>query len=109
MIKSKISPRPNGVISWGTLGFVLSFGFLRGCIYLMSKLVSLQMVIHVLVAWTGIVLAAPVPDDFPSFLVPGCEKEMASLRSLFWLHYEPAGPSPALVAAMSMPKGGWWS
>ena len=58
----------------------------------MSKLGSLQMVIHVLVAWTGIAVAAPVPDDFPTFVVLGCEKEMASLRSLFWLHYEPAGP-----------------
>src|SRR5512146_1831831 len=36
--------------------------------------------------------AAPVPDDFPSFVVPGHEKEMTSLRNLFWLHYEPAGP-----------------
>ncbi len=41
-------------------------------------------------------LAAPaeikVPDDFPRFVVPGREKEMDSLRRLFWLHYEPAGP-----------------
>src|SRR5512146_3006193 len=36
--------------------------------------------------------AAPVPDDFPSFVVPGHEKEMESLRALFWHHYEPAGP-----------------
>ena len=36
--------------------------------------------------------ASPVPDDFPRFDVPGFEKEMTSLRSLFWLHYEPAGP-----------------
>ncbi len=36
--------------------------------------------------------AAPVPEDFPHFAVPGHEKEMDSLRSLFWLHYEPAGP-----------------
>src|SRR5436309_4137004 len=32
------------------------------------------------------------PEDFPRFVVPGHEKEMASLRALFWLHYEPAGP-----------------
>ncbi len=36
--------------------------------------------------------SAPVPDDFPQFKVPGHEKEMASLRALFWLHYKPAGP-----------------
>jgi len=33
-----------------------------------------------------------VPDDFPRFLVPGAQKQMDSLRSLFWLHYQPAGP-----------------
>lgn len=36
--------------------------------------------------------AAPVPDDFPRFVVPGHEGEMESLRALYWLHYEPAGP-----------------
>jgi len=34
----------------------------------------------------------PIPDDFPHFTVPGHEKEMASLRALYWKHYEPAGP-----------------
>src|SRR6185369_13992751 len=36
--------------------------------------------------------SAPIPDDFPTFTVPGHEKEMASLRALYWKHYEPAGP-----------------
>ena len=37
--------------------------------------------------------AAPaVPEDFPRFVVPGQEREMESLRRLFWLHYQPAGP-----------------
>ena len=36
--------------------------------------------------------AGAIPEDFPQFLVPGHEKEMESLRALFWLHYEPAGP-----------------
>ena len=36
--------------------------------------------------------SAPVPDDFPQFVIPGYEKEMASLRDLFWLHYESARP-----------------
>ena len=38
------------------------------------------------------VYGSPPPDDFPRFEVPGREKEMESLRRLFWLHYEPAGP-----------------
>src|SRR5258705_1477230 len=36
--------------------------------------------------------SGPVPDDFPTFTVPGHDKEMASLRALYWKHYEPAGP-----------------
>jgi hypothetical protein len=39
--------------------------------------------------------AAP-PDDFPRFIVPGHEAEMESLRNLFWLHYQTAGPRIAL-------------
>jgi hypothetical protein len=35
---------------------------------------------------------AQVPEDFPRFVVPGHEKQMDSLRQLFWLHYAPAGP-----------------
>mgnify|MGYP005839693043 CR=1 FL=1 len=38
------------------------------------------------------VQAAPPPAEFPRFVVPGCEKPMESLRSLYWLHYAPAGP-----------------
>ncbi len=38
------------------------------------------------------ILAGPAPSDFPSFTVPGHDREMASLRALYWLHYEPAGP-----------------
>lgn len=41
---------------------------------------------------SSIVCANPIPEDFPSFTVPGHEKEMASLRALYWKHYEPAGP-----------------
>lgn len=36
------------------------------------------------------------PDDFPHFLVPGHEKELKSLRDLFWLHYPGAGPKATL-------------
>jgi len=41
-------------------------------------------------------MTAAVPDDFPTFLVPGHEKEMAALRELFWLHYPGAGPKATL-------------
>lgn len=33
-----------------------------------------------------------VPDDFPRFIVAGHERPMQSMRELFWLHYQPAGP-----------------
>ncbi|MDF2439666.1 MAG: hypothetical protein JWN98_650 [Abditibacteriota bacterium] len=40
----------------------------------------------------------PVPVNFPRFLVPGHQKEMDGLRSLFWLHYPAAAraASPTL-------------
>jgi hypothetical protein len=37
-----------------------------------------------------------IPQDFPRFHVPGHEKEMESLRGLFWLHYTGAGPKATL-------------
>ncbi len=40
--------------------------------------------------------AAAIPDDFPQFQVPGHEKEMATVRELFWLHYPGAGPKATL-------------
>jgi hypothetical protein len=48
-------------------------------------------------SWLAAVIAtAAVPDDFPRFQVPGHEKEMATLRELFWLHYPGAGPKATL-------------
>ncbi len=35
---------------------------------------------------------AIIPDDFPRFIVPGHEREMTTLRELYWLHYQPGGP-----------------
>jgi len=40
--------------------------------------------------------SSPVPDDFPRFVVPDHEKQMKSLRDLFWLHYVPGGPLATL-------------
>jgi len=39
---------------------------------------------------------ADPPADFPRFLVPGHEREMAAIRELFWLHYQPARPLATL-------------
>src|SRR5262249_24083144 len=40
--------------------------------------------------------AAPPPDDFPRFQVPGHEKEMDTMRELYWLHYPGSGPKATL-------------
>ncbi len=45
-----------------------------------------------LAAMTLPTLAAEIPVGFPQFVVPGHEKEMESIRALFWHHFEPAGP-----------------
>lgn len=37
-----------------------------------------------------------IPDDFPHFQVPLHEKQMDTLRRLFWLHYPGAGPKATL-------------
>jgi hypothetical protein len=50
---------------------------------------------------------AEVPDDFPRFVVPGAERQMRSLRELFWLHYQPAGPLIPLWDAW-MPMSTLW-
>ncbi len=39
---------------------------------------------------------SPIPVDFPQFIVPGQEKPMASMREIYWLHYQPAGPMATL-------------
>lgn len=57
---------------------------------------NLRSVFIVLLASLHLTAAEPegpaVPDTFPRFVVPGQEGTMGSLRQLFWLHYEPAGP-----------------
>ena len=37
-----------------------------------------------------------IPQDFPTFAVPGQEGAMAELRELFWVHYERGGPLATL-------------
>jgi uncharacterized lipoprotein YddW (UPF0748 family) len=43
-----------------------------------------------------VVGASAPPEEFPRFQVPGHEKEMATVRELFWLHYPGAGPKATL-------------
>ncbi len=50
----------------------------------------------VLLLLIRVAAAAPVPEDFPRFLVPGHEQDMETLRELFWLHYVPARPLSTL-------------
>lgn len=48
-------------------------------------------------AATSSSFAAPAcPDDFPRFVVPGHEADMATLRDLFWLHYPGATPKSTM-------------
>ena len=53
------------------------------------------IVLLVSVVLARAVIAAP-PEDFPRYAVPGHEKEMATLRDLFWLHYPGSGPKATL-------------
>jgi hypothetical protein len=58
----------------------------------MSAFARCIFTLGLLSGWIAGTQAATVPDDFPRFVVPGHQKEMDSLRALFWNHYEPAGP-----------------
>ena len=60
-----------------------------------SKHLALYLWLSLILAAAHSSLAAP-PEDFPRFRVPGREKEMATLRDLFWLHYPGAGPKATL-------------
>src|SRR3954451_20091758 len=53
------------------------------------------------IAWLVLVVATArplvaraddIPDDFPRFLVPGHQRQMDTLRALFWQHYQRPGP-----------------
>src|SRR5262245_38417836 len=54
--------------------------------------VSALVVLTCAAARGGSPTTMSIPDDFPRFIVPGHDGEMKSLRSLYWLHYQPAGP-----------------
>lgn len=48
-----------------------------------------------------------IPNDFPRFQVPGYERQMASLRALYWLHYPGASPKSTLWDEW-LPSAGLW-
>ncbi|MDO8588483.1 MAG: glycosyl hydrolase family 65 protein [Armatimonadota bacterium] len=48
-----------------------------------------------------------IPDDFPRYGVPGHEKEMESLRALYWLHYPGSGPKATLWDGWLSAPGLW--
>lgn len=37
-----------------------------------------------------------MPEDFPTFRVPGFERDMETLRDLYWLHYPGSGPKATI-------------
>ncbi|MCL6519250.1 MAG: hypothetical protein K6T99_05420 [Armatimonadetes bacterium] len=75
----------------------------------MKRIWVILLALGIIIPCRGDVVS--IPDDFPKFSVPGYEKEMASIRQLFWLHYPGSGPkatlwdewlsSPALWPAVS--------
>lgn len=48
-----------------------------------------------------------IPNDFPRFQVPGFERQMTSLRALYWLHYPGASPKSTLWDEW-LPSAGLW-
>ncbi len=85
------------------LGFAFASSF-RAKILQFGSRISCGFLLSVL---TLSAVAAPAPADFPSFTVPGHEKEMSSLRDLFWLHYPAAGPKATLWDEW-LPDGSLW-
>ncbi|MEA2735334.1 MAG: hypothetical protein QOE14_1785, partial [Humisphaera sp.] len=59
----------------------------------MKKLATTLVLIGIcLIVPLSTLAQTTAPADFPAFVVPGHEREMQLLRSLYWLHYQPAGP-----------------
>lgn len=48
-----------------------------------------------------------IPNDFPRYTVPGHEREMETLRSLYWLHYPGSGPKATLWDGWLSGPGLW--
>lgn len=48
-----------------------------------------------------------IPNDFPRFRVPGQDKEMESIRELYWLHYGRSGPMATMWDQWLVPPSVW--
>ncbi|UCD28098.1 MAG: hypothetical protein JSV03_13535, partial [Planctomycetota bacterium] len=65
----------------------------------MSRMIlpaCLAVILCICVCGIGAEPSSEIPEDFPQFVVPGREKAMASLRDLFYLHYQKARPLATL-------------
>ena len=66
------------------------------CDFHLSTRLKFCVILTALICARALAFGAAPPDDFPQFKVPGHDKEMATLRELFWLHYPGAGPKATL-------------
>src|SRR5205085_3208120 len=61
-----------------------------------SKTVPRALCLLIFVAGLCQLAVAAAPEDFPQLSVPGHEREMNTLRELYWLHYPGSGPKATL-------------
>src|SRR5205807_10460683 len=61
-----------------------------------SKTVPRALCLLIFVAGLCQLAVAAAPEDFPKFSVPGHEREMNTLRELYWLHYTGYGQKATL-------------
>jgi len=82
--------RDGGVTGW----LPIALGLPLICLVIIRLSVHLQLGLLIgVLPWA---VWAQIPDDFPRFTVPGHEREMATVRALFWLHYPGSGPKATL-------------
>ncbi len=60
------------------------------------RTILIALALAVLTVATQAEVSMSIPDDFPQFRVPGHEKEMESVRALYWLHYPGSGPKATM-------------
>ena len=94
---STLAPQPtnSGTLPRFCRARGLDFGYLSP-LNIMSPRIHLGALTCAIVVASRLVTQSAPPEDFPRFRVPGHEKEMATLRELFWLHYPGAGPKATL-------------
>jgi len=68
----------------------------RSALSAISALKFKRLIVSLLLIICASAASAAPPPEFPTFQVPGHEKEMSTLRDLFWLHYPGSGPKATL-------------